>query len=75
MESGELFGEISFLEGVKTSASVIADEDNTEVYIIEGAALSVLFSRQPALCGRFYRYLAQLLSTRLKEREKSLSKK
>eukprot|EP01114_Cavostelium_apophysatum_P004912 TRINITY_DN1537_c0_g1_i1.p1 TRINITY_DN1537_c0_g1~~TRINITY_DN1537_c0_g1_i1.p1 ORF type:complete len:999 (+),score=317.95 TRINITY_DN1537_c0_g1_i1:43-2997(+) len=75
MEAGEIFGEISFLEGVKTTASVVANEDNTEVYIIEGAALSVLFSRQPALSGRFYRYLAQILSARLKERERQLARK
>jgi serine/threonine protein kinase/CRP-like cAMP-binding protein len=70
MQSGEVFGEISFLEGVKTTASVIADQDNTEIYIIEGGMLKVLFVRQPALAGRFFNYLATMLSTRLKEREK-----
>jgi len=73
MSNGELFGEISFLRGVKTTASVVAAEDNTEIYIIEGAALAVLFHRQPALSGRFYRYLAQILSHRLKIRESSIT--
>jgi len=73
MENGELFGEISFLEGVKVTASVVAEEDNTEVYVIEAAALSVLFERQPSLCGRFFQYLAQVLSTRLKERENTIN--
>lgn len=70
MGEGEVFGEISFLEGGKTSASVIADEEGTDVFIIEGARLRVLFFRQPALAGRFYQYLSAILSIRLKEREK-----
>jgi len=74
MDNGELFGEISFLEGVKATATVVADEEGTDIYIIEGAALTVLFARQPALAGRFYQYLAQLLSTRLREREKQMEK-
>lgn len=85
MKEGELFGEISFLvsrdvvtsteaeqEGIQTTASVVSNEDGTDVYIMEGAALTVLFARQPSLAGRFYQYLAQLLSTRLREREKAM---
>jgi len=34
-----VFGEISFLEGVSATASVVADEDETAVYIIEGTQL------------------------------------
>jgi len=71
MNNGEIFGEISFLEGVKTTASVSAADDNTEIYTIQGSALTVLFTRQPALCGRFFQYLAAMLSSRLKERETS----
>jgi serine/threonine protein kinase/CRP-like cAMP-binding protein len=70
MKTGEVFGEISFLEGGKTTASVIADEDGTEIYIIDGGLLKVLFIRQPGLAGRFFNYLATMLSARLKEREK-----
>lgn len=40
MESGEVFGEISFLEGGKTSATIVADEE-TEIYAIEGVRLKV----------------------------------
>lgn len=69
MSSGEVFGEISFLEGARTTASVIAETDDTEVLIIEGGVLKVLFVRQPALAGRFFCYLAGMLSARLKARE------
>lgn len=62
---GEVLGEISFLEGVKTTASIIADEDDTLVYVLEARNLKVTFMRAPALAGRFYEYLASTLSRRL----------
>lgn len=64
-----LFGEISFLEGGKASASVVCDKDDTKVAIIEGYWLDVLFQYYPELSGRFYHYLANVLSKRLKQRE------
>lgn len=63
--AGEVLGEISFLEGVKTTASVIADEDDTLIYVLEARNLKVTFRRAPALAGRFYEYLASTLSRRL----------
>eukprot|EP01126_Amoeba_proteus_P057125 TRINITY_DN7248_c0_g2_i1.p1 TRINITY_DN7248_c0_g2~~TRINITY_DN7248_c0_g2_i1.p1 ORF type:complete len:1107 (+),score=252.97 TRINITY_DN7248_c0_g2_i1:576-3896(+) len=69
--NGSIFGEISFLEGDggKASASVVADEDDTIIQIIEGFFLDIAFEYYPDLSGRFYHYLAQMLSERLKERE------
>jgi CRP-like cAMP-binding protein len=69
MQQGEVFGEISFLEGGNTTAAVVADADETEIYVIAGGVLKVLFVRQPALGGRFFQHLSQMLSARLKERE------
>jgi len=34
MQQGEVFGEISFLEGGNTTAAVVADQDDTEIYVI-----------------------------------------
>lgn len=70
--SDHLFGEISFLEGGKASASVVCDKDNTQISIIEGYFLEVLFQYTPELSGRFYHYLAHILSKRLKQREAAL---
>jgi len=64
-----IFGEISFLEGTDASASVVADENDTVVHVIEGYYLDVLFDYYPGLSGRFYHFLATVLSTRLKQRE------
>jgi len=36
MKQNEMFGEISFLEGGGASVTVVADEDGTELSIIEG---------------------------------------
>eukprot|EP01102_Stenamoeba_stenopodia_P011858 TRINITY_DN3671_c0_g1_i1.p1 TRINITY_DN3671_c0_g1~~TRINITY_DN3671_c0_g1_i1.p1 ORF type:complete len:1002 (+),score=213.21 TRINITY_DN3671_c0_g1_i1:63-3068(+) len=73
LETGQMFGEISFLVGGKGTATVLAHEDKVEVQIIDDAYLNILFVRQPALAGRFYHYLASLLSSRLKSREKVIS--
>jgi CRP-like cAMP-binding protein len=69
METGEIFGEINFLDGEGTSASVVADEEETEVLVMRRSALKILFVRHPALAGRFYHYLSTILSLRYKERE------
>lgn len=63
---GELFGEISFLEGRGASASVIAEEE-AEVSIIDEAALQSLLSSVPGLATRFYQSLALILSQRLRK--------
>lgn len=69
-----IFGEISFLEGGSATASIVADEPDTAVYIIEGYFLNVFFERNPGFSGRFYHFLAHLLSKRIKSREAALAK-
>lgn len=70
LEKGQMFGELSFLLGGKSTASVFAHETEVEVQIIEDAYLNILFVRQPALAGRFYHHLASVLANRVKENEK-----
>jgi len=65
-----IFGEISFLEGTegRGTASVRSDEDNTSIRILDGNYLDILFEYYPDLAGRYYYYLAVIISTRLKKR-------
>lgn len=72
MDGDGIFGEISFLEGGKASASVVADQFDTQTAIIEGYYLEIVFQYHPELSGRFYHYLANVLSKRLKQRETSM---
>jgi len=72
MVESEMFGEISFLEGGAATASVVADSDKVEIYVIEGYFINVLFVRQPGLAGRFYHHLSSLLALRLAIREQLL---
>jgi len=65
----DIFGEISFLEGGKATASVISDSDDTTILIIEGYYLNILFEYNPDLPGRFYHYVAIMLSMRLNKRQ------
>jgi len=68
-KNDSIFGEISFLEGTGATASVVANESDTVIHVIEGYYLDILFDYFPGLSGRFYHYLATVLSTRLKQRE------
>eukprot|EP01103_Thecamoeba_quadrilineata_P010528 TRINITY_DN229_c0_g3_i1.p1 TRINITY_DN229_c0_g3~~TRINITY_DN229_c0_g3_i1.p1 ORF type:complete len:784 (+),score=170.24 TRINITY_DN229_c0_g3_i1:73-2424(+) len=69
LQSGETFGEISFLQDSQITASVVADEDGVEIYVIEGDYLNDIFNEHPGIPGRFYKYLATLISNRLHHRE------
>jgi len=65
LEAGEVFGEMSFVEGYTASASVIADQD-CEVAVVEGDAVHQLAASDDGFAARFYRSLAEVLSQRLR---------
>ena len=64
---GEIFGEMSFVEGMEASASVVADEEPVAVYRIEGDYINSLLKTNPSLFGRFYKSLVEIVSHRLRE--------
>ena len=64
---GEIFGDMSFIEGQAASASVIAGEEEVLVFIITHAHVSSLMGQNPAFAARFYQSLAEILSRRLRE--------
>ena len=65
--AGEIFGEMSFLtggkEGTVASASVVAGEEEVDVYFISNEYIQKLFQTK-GFGGRFYEYLASCLSKR-----------
>jgi hypothetical protein len=84
MYQDETFGEVSFLlQESGASASVIADSDGgmnpnykiidlkiVDITIVEGYFVNALFSVNLDFAGRFFKYLAAVLSIRIKERRK-----
>jgi CRP-like cAMP-binding protein len=60
---GDLVGEVSFLDGSPTSASVVA---HTEVTAYEFEGLEELLAAEPALAAGFYHSLAVTLAQRLR---------
>ncbi|BAZ43984.1 hypothetical protein NIES4102_09870 [Chondrocystis sp. NIES-4102] len=66
LEPGEIFGEMSFLENVPSSAAIIAQEE-VEVCILDNQHLYSLLTSVPGLSDRFYRSLAYNLSSRLRK--------
>jgi|SRR5208282_3264122 len=63
---GEVCGEISFLDELPATASVVAKEP-VEAYYLDRPTLQSLFELFPHLGSRFYRSLASSLSHRLRE--------
>jgi extracellular factor (EF) 3-hydroxypalmitic acid methyl ester biosynthesis protein len=63
---GEIFGEMSYLEELPASASVVAHEA-VEAYFLDRPTLQSLFELFPHLASRFYRSLATNLSRRLRD--------
>lgn len=63
---GEICGEISFLDDLPATATVVAMEP-VEAYYLDRATLQSLFELFPHLGSRFYRSLASSLSRRLRE--------
>jgi CRP-like cAMP-binding protein len=63
---GEVCGEISFIDELAATASVVANEP-VEAYYLERSVLHSMFELFPHLGSRFYHSLASSLSRRLRE--------
>jgi len=63
---GEVCGEVSFLDELPATASVIALEP-VEAYFLDRPTLQSMFELFPHLASRFYRSLAANLSRRLRD--------
>lgn len=64
--TGEVCGEVSFLDELPATASVVALEP-VEAYFLDRATLQALFELYPHLASRFYRSLAANLARRLRD--------
>ena len=65
--AGEIFGDMSFIEGQAASASVIAGDEEVLAFVITHAHIAGLMGQNPAFAARFYQSLAEILSRRLRE--------
>ncbi len=68
MHCSETFGDMSFLTGAAASATCIADSDECELTILEGYYVNTVFSMRPDLAGRFYKFLAMLITARIERK-------
>ena len=64
LHPGQVFGEMSFMDGSRATASVVATE-SCEVLEIPHAALESLLEDRPELSGKLWRNLALELRARL----------
>jgi CRP-like cAMP-binding protein len=63
--SGDIFGEMSFIQNVRASADVVATTDVTVLTLTE-AVIKELFKERPGLAAGLYRSLAAELAQRLR---------
>jgi bacteriocin-type transport-associated protein len=71
LQSGEILGELSFLDSRPPSASVTAVQDST-VLSIQRASLTEKLEADPAFAARFYRALGVFLASRLRKSQQRL---
>lgn len=64
---GEIFGDMSFIEGQPASATVIAGDEEVLAFVITHNQISTLMGQNPAFAARFYQSLADILSRRLRD--------
>jgi len=65
LSSGEFFGEMSFVDGARTSARVVAREF-TQVRVIDVSMVDNLEQTDPTFPSRLYRSIAAILVNRLR---------
>jgi CRP-like cAMP-binding protein len=65
LQSGDIFGELSFLQGGGTSSASVIAETKVELYAIDSYAIRVLSDLKPGLAGRFFKYIASVVRARL----------
>jgi CRP-like cAMP-binding protein len=65
LAAGEFFGEMSFVDGERTSASVVARE-LTQVRIVDTGTVDNLDEVDPTFASRLYRSIAAILVNRLR---------
>jgi CRP-like cAMP-binding protein len=64
---GEIFGDMSFIEGQPASASVEACDPEVQAIVITHANIKKFIQDDPTFAGRFYESLAAILSRRLRD--------
>ena len=65
LKTGEVFGEISLLDEMVTSASVIADE-TTDLAVIRRGDFTTLLQNNPVVSAKVYRAFCLVLAERLR---------
>jgi len=61
----QIFGEVSFVQRKGATATVIADSDEVEMFVIEGYFFKRLLQIRPELSGRFLHYICSVLQRRI----------
>jgi len=69
MEQGEMIGDLSFLMGKKASCTVIANEDDVQIFIVDRIYLRYLFESYPELASKFLRHICLTIGKRIYLRE------
>lgn len=64
---GEIFGDMSFIEGQAASATVLAGDEEVLAFVITHQHIATQMGQNPAFAARFYQSLAEILSRRLRE--------
>lgn len=69
MQQSEMFGEISFLTGAGATVTILANENNVDIFKIDRDYIFKIFEKNPSIAGKFYKFLSWVLARRVRQRE------
>jgi CRP-like cAMP-binding protein len=67
IRTGEMFGEIAFLVGGEATASIVADSDEVEVFVLDTNELRREFEKDCGLAEKFFKSLCRTIAERVKK--------
>ncbi|KYQ93328.1 RasGEF domain-containing protein [Tieghemostelium lacteum] len=67
ISQGSIYGEMTFLLTGGCSTSLVVTSDEVEVFILESYFLNIMLKSKPQLAPKFYKYLACVLESRVKQ--------
>jgi len=69
MEQGEMIGDLSFLVGKPASCTVVANEDEVQIFSVDRGYLRYLFYSYPVLASKFLKFICLIIGQRIYLRE------
>lgn len=63
----EIFGKMSFFDEIHPLITIVSGKEGADLSVIDGTFLNTLFLIEPQIAAKFYKYIALLLASHLRD--------